>query len=314
MGGNVFAGKTSRIHRNNIGPTLTNYFAELAMLFPAKAHIFNNNTFISLGSVGKVETSGDIDLGINASTLLDSTLSDTAIAEWGIDTMRVDAEFILLTKRARTATSKQLRMKAFLKELTIYINHTAPNLHCDEKKVTDSNIFGLYNQTDQDGNDLNIGVQIDWMIGEIQWLQFSYYSSVYSKESNVKGLHRTQLMLAAFEIANLSFNHAAGVKDRSTGIIVATTPVDALLILSDKLKFKIGQSESEDYYKLHAILKSKLNITMYNRLLSIYFKILDSTRTDIPDNLHHEWKARKLQLGLTGKFLPETSMLKDYIS
>jgi hypothetical protein len=48
----------------------------------------------------------------------------------------------------------------------------------------------------------------------------------------------------------------------------------------------------------------------YNTLLNIYFKILDSTRADIPDNLQDEWRQRKDSLGLTGKFLPDTSALR----
>jgi hypothetical protein len=48
----------------------------------------------------------------------------------------------------------------------------------------------------------------------------------------------------------------------------------------------------------------------YNTLLNIYFKILDSTRADIPDDMQDEWRKRKDSLGLTGKFLPDNSALK----
>jgi hypothetical protein len=51
----------------------------------------------------------------------------------------------------------------------------------------------------------------------------------------------------------------------------------------------------------------------YDKLLDIYFKILDSTRADIPDDLQEEWLLRKDRLGLTGKFLPDTSALKAQI-
>lgn len=309
MGGNVFAGKTARIKLEHIEPTLITYFDELERLFPAKAAIFNSNNFVSLGSVGKVKSSGDIDLGIGATDLLDNNMSDESIAQWGIDPARVSAEFAILTKRARTSTPAQLKMKAFLKELTLYINENAPKLHCDEKKVTDSNIFGLYPQINQQGNELGIGVQIDWMVGDLKWLQFSYYSAVYPEGSNVKGLHRTQLMLAAFQVANMSFNHASGVKDKVTGCVIATVPKQALAVLSDALGFEVARYTTEDYYKLHALLKTNMKPDQYNALLDIYFKILDSTRTDIPDDMQNEWRARKDQLRLTGKFLPETSAL-----
>jgi hypothetical protein len=45
-------------------------------------------------------------------------------------------------------------------------------------------------------------------------------------------------------------------------------------------------------------------------MLDTYFKILDSTRADIPDNLQEEWIGRKDRLVLSGKFLPENSKLK----
>ena len=313
MGGNVFAGKTARIKLAHVEPTLITYFEELKNLFPAKAEIFNNKNFILLGSAGKVASSGDIDLGINPIDLLDNDMSDKSIAMWNIDPIRVAAEFAILTKRARTSTPTQLKMKAFLKELTLHINANAPTLHCDEKKVTDSNIFGLYPQINQQGTNLGTGVQIDWMVGDLKWLQFSYYSAVYPTDSNVKGLHRTQLMLAAFQVANMSFNHATGVKDKTTSKVIATEPKQALVVLSNALGFEILRYTTEDYYKLHATLKENMKAVDYSALLNIYFKILDSTRTDIPDDLQNQWKSRKDQLGLTGKFLPADSALLECV-
>jgi len=218
-----------------------------------------------------------------------------------------------LQKRARTSTPTQLRIKAFLKILTSHINVHAPHLHCNEKKVTDGNIFSFYPQYDADANNLGIGVQVDWMIGNIKWLRFSYYSSSLPVGSNVKGLHRTQLILAAFQIANLSFNHVNGVKDKATGKVVATDPDCALLLLGSILGFDVTQSDAENYYNLHALFKLKMRNNDYSKLLDVYLKILDSTRTDIPDDLYYEWRNRQEILGLTGKFLPENSILNGVI-
>jgi len=309
-GGNVFAGKTTGIKIDDITPTLDAYFSELKSIFPKKAGIFDEKHFQPLGSVRKKDVSGDIDLGVSAHDLLDKEMSDSAMAQWGIDPTEVAAEFTALQKRARTATPEQLRMKAFLKLLTRYINEHAPTLHCDEAKVTDGNIFGLFPQIDPQGNHVGSGVQIDWMVGDLNWLRFSYHSAAYPKGSNVKGLHRTQLMLAAFQVAGLSFNHVSGVKDKQSGEVIARDPDQALKILSDRLGFKITQAEAEDYYKLHNLFKTKMKPEDYNTLLNIYFKILDSTRADIPDNLQDEWRQRKDSLGLTGKFLPDTSALR----
>ena len=310
-GGNVFAGKTSGIKREYIQPTLNAYFSELKQVFPKKAGIFNQQNFVALGSVGKKAVSGDIDLGVSATDLLDKEMSDAAISEWGIDPKAVAADFEALKKRARTSTPEQLRMKAFLRQLTLKINSSAPTLHCDEKKVTDGNIFGLFPQIDEKGRKLETGVQIDWMIGDLNWLKFSYHSAAYPETSNVKGLHRTQLMLAAFQVAGLSFAHVTGVKDKETGQVIAKDPDQALAVLGKRLGFKITQADAEDYYKLHKLFKSHMRPEDYNSLLNIYFKILDSTRADIPDDLQDEWRRRKDQLGLTGKFLPDTSALRN---
>ena len=309
-GGNVFKGKTHPIKMEDIDPTLERYFAELKQIFPKKASIFSEKNFIALGSVRKKAASGDIDLGVSALDILDKEMSDNSIAQWGIDPKAVAEEAVTLQKRARTSTPAQCRIKAFLKLLTRYINANAPSLHCDEAKVTYGNIFGLFPQFNSKGEDLGIGVQIDWMIGDLKWLKFSYYSAAYPKDSNVKGLHRTQLMLSAFLVANLSFNHTTGIKDRDTGKTISSDPDDALNILGQRLGFKITPAVAEDYYKLHALLKSKMKPEDYSTLLNIYFKILDSTRADIPDDMQDEWRKRKDTLGLTGKFLPDTSALK----
>lgn len=309
-GGNVFKGQTSKIKREDIDPTLDAYFKELAQVFPKKAGIFNEKFFNPVGSVRKVEESGDIDLAVDSSSILDKEMSDSSILEWGIDPKLVMAEFEALKKRARTATPEQLRMKAFLKMLAKKINERAPTLHTDEAKVTDGNLFGMYPQVNAEGKELGTGVQIDWMVGNLAWLKFSYYSAARPAGSNVKGLHRTQLMLSAFQVAELSFNHISGVKDKATGQVIAQDPDQALSILGKRLGFKLSQANVEDYYKLNKLLKSNMKPADYDRLLDIYFKILDSTRADIPDDLQEEWLLRKDRLGLTGKFLPDTSALK----
>jgi hypothetical protein len=307
-GGNVFKGKTASIKLEYIKPTLDAYFKELKQIFPKKASIFNDKHFHPLGSVGKKAYSGDIDLGIDTSSLLDATMSDKSIAEWGIDPKDVHAEFAKLEKRAKTSTPEQLSFKAFLKCLTVYINAHAPRLYCDENKVTAGNIFGLFPQISPEGKDIGIGVQIDWMAGNINWLKFSYYGDVYPEDSNVKGLHATQGMLALFQVAGMSFNHVSGVKDKETGEVIATDPDKALKVLSDALHTKITTADRQNYYKLFDIIK-KLPKDKYDAWVDIYLKILDSTRCDVPDNLQAEWKKRKAKLGLTGKFLPPDSEL-----
>jgi hypothetical protein len=309
MGGNVFKDKTDSIKLEHIAPTLEAYFLELKHIFPLKAHIFNLDHFKTLGSVGKKEISGDIDLGIGASSLLDASMSDEAIEQWGLDASSVHSEFLKLEKRSRTASPEMLRMKAFLKELTLYINKHAPTLYCDEKKVTNGNIFGLFPQIDQDGNHVGSGVQIDWMIGDIDWLMFSYHSDAYPVDSNVKGLHATQALLALFQVVDMSFNHINGVKSKVTGEVVASNPTQALEVLSLALGVEVTVLDRNNFYRLFEIVK-QLPKERYDLWVDTYLKILDSTRADVPDTLQPEWLARKDVLGLHGNFLPETSALK----
>lgn len=311
MGGNVFADKTSDIKQEYITPTLNAYFEELKSIFPNKSHIFNGASFVLLGSAGKKPISGDIDLGIHITEIIDTY--DKSILEWGLSSNNIYKEFELLTKRARTATPEQLRRKAFLKEVTLHINNHAPTIYCDEKKVSGGNIFSLYPQINERGINTGQGVQIDWMVGNLDWLKFSYYSSAYPNGSNVKGLHRTQLILSAFQVADLSFNHIDGIKDKISGTVLADNPRTALAILGDRLGVNITVNDSNDYYKLHNLLKCNIGSNNYKKMLDIYFKILDSTRADIPDDMQGHWIDAKDRLGLTGKFLPDDSHLKVYV-
>lgn len=311
MGGHVFADKASAIKREYINPTLNKYFQELKNLFPGKADIFNTQHFIPLGSVGKKAVSGDIDLGIDIKHIIDFNDVYKSVEQWNLSAADYEDEFILLKKRARSATDDQLRVKALMKLISMYINDFTNVITCDETKVGPGNMFSLFPQYTEKGALTSEGVQIDWMAGDIEWLKFSYYSSAYPEDSNVKGLHRTQLMLSAFQVADLSFNHGAGVKDKHNGDMVAVTPAGALSVLSARLGFTITQEDAENYYTLHKLFKEKMTVVQYNRLISTYFKILDSTRVDIPDDLQYIWQCRKDELGLTGKFLPETSKLKE---
>lgn len=312
MGGNVFNGQAASIKREHIDPTLTSYFNELELLFPQKAEIFSKKIFEPLGSVGKKSVSGDIDLGVDLTFLVSKQITDSDIRLWNLEPNDVNNEFLVLKKRARTATDSQIKTKAFLKTLVRYINKNSTHLYCDEKKVTDGNIFGLFTQKDEQGKDLDINVQIDWMVGNIDWLRFSYYSTAYPADSNVKGLHRTQLMLSAFQVANMSFNHISGVKDKITGEIVATDPKQALGVLSNALGFEVTKEDAENYYYLHNLLKANMTADQYDHLTNVYFKILDSTRADIPDDLQSLWIQKQSKLALTGKFLPEISKLIQY--
>lgn len=311
-GGNVFAGKTAPIPREYIQPTLERYFQDLSKIFPGLKATFTLEHFVMLGSAGKKAMSGDIDLGVDVSTLVDQEISADSIKRWGIDPAGVDEKQEKFAKRARTATPAQLRMRAFLVSVAEKINGAGTDIFVEEKKTGAGGMFCLYPQYSPEGEKADIGVQIDWMVGNLGWLTFSYYSSEYPEDSNVKGLHRTQLILSAFQVAGMSFDHVNGVRDRETREVIATTPADALRALNDALGLSLTRGVVENYYSLHQALRRDLPPEQYSELLDIYLKILDRTRTDIPDDLQDEWIQRQERLGLTGKFLPDNSKLASY--
>lgn len=298
MGGNVFKGQTDRIKKDNIEITLTHYFNELEKLFPKKKHIFDN--FIPVGSVGKKETSGDIDLALEI-----NLLTSDDYESWGLNSNNVYKRFNILKNRAKTSTDSQILMKAFLQELSSYINENSDIIHCEEKKTTHGNLFCMFPQYSHNGI-LDKYVQIDWMIGNIDWLLFAYYCDDYT--GNIKGLHRTQLMIAMFVNKGYTFSHTSGIKCKNTNKEYHT-PSDAINLLNSEYNIDLS-AVLYNYTDLHNVIK---NTKDYDSIMSIYFRILDSTRCDIPLDLHDLWKKKHKSLKLSGKFLPDDSLLKEFI-
>lgn len=310
MGGNIFRGKTQGIKKEYIEPTVAKYLAELGRVFPQKKDMFTKKYFKYIGSVGKKAVSGDIDFAIDISTIVDKRFTDKSIQKWGLNPDEVKKQFEAYKKRAKTATDSEIMLRAVLKGIVTKINAYAENIHCDEKKITSGNIFGFFPQYNEQGDKLDYGVQMDWMVGKLDWLEFSYYSNVY--DGNVKGLHRTQLVLSMFQNLGLSFNHTKGVSDKETGETIATNPKEAVEILEERYGIKLSKNTMNDYHKLIKIVNNLPKADRDN-IIATYFKILDSTRTDIPMDLQVEWKKRKSELGLSGKFLPDNSMLLESI-
>jgi len=304
-GGNVFGDNTERIAKENIQPTLDRYYAELQQVFPQAG--ISPNKFHPVGSVGLKSTSGDIDLAIDATELFPQGISTQSLTAWNISPEVFVQRFDQFKKRARTATDEQIAMKTALVLISEYVNEHAPNIHMEPKKVTPGNAFGMFPQYDEQGSNLNIGIQIDWMIGHLPWLKFSYSSDKYPEDSNVKGLHRTQLILAMFQATNHSFNHVQGVKDKETGEVVAGSPDEALALLNELFGTTLSTQQLANYHTLHEAIKGH---PLYDNVIQIYLKILDKTRVDIPDDLQEYWIQHKDELELTGKFLPDNSNLK----
>jgi hypothetical protein len=303
-GGNVF-GTTSSIKKEYIQPTLKNFTAELNKVYPKVK--FNFNT---LGSVGKKDESGDIDLGMSVDQFMDKD-GNPLLSNWNIDKAEFDALYEKIRKRSRSASETQSKLRAMLELIASNLEEKSEYIDTDLKAAGNGSIFCNFPQYNEKGEMLNDkSVQIDINVGNLDWLNFSYYSNTY--KDNVKGLHRTQLMVAMFQALNKTFSHGTGVKDKETGDIVATNPQEALDVLNQGFKLNLSQDVLNDYFELMDVLKKKLPKDKLNQVLDIYLRILDSTRADIPLDLQEYWIANQSRLGLKGKFLPDDSNLNKY--
>ena len=304
-GGNVFD-ITSSINKENIDSTVERFVDELSRIFPAKAASFKS--FEKLGSAGKKDVSGDIDLSYDVKNIFPDGKPD--FKGWGVDEAKYNEKVALFTKRSKTASVDKIQLRAMIELIGEKLDENSSEIEVDTKSSGSGSIFCSAPQYGPDGKPLGINVQTDINIGNPEWLRFSYYSNTYA--GNVKGLHRTQLMLSLFANKGRTFSHATGVVDKETGEKEASNPTEALTLLNKLYGFDISQDILNDYFKLEDYLKNNVSSEEYNAIVDRYLKILDSTRADIPDNLQQYWIDNQSRLVLKGKFLPDTSNLVKY--
>lgn len=300
MGGNVF-GTTASIKKENIKPTLLEFFKQFKQVFPKAEPFFREMK--TLGSVGKKDVSGDIDLALS-----DKSFDNEE--DWGLDRNHIMKLFEAFKKRARTSTDDQIMKRAVLVAISEKIEASDTSIAVDVKGAGSGALFLSFPQFDTQGNQLEENVQIDINVGDVDWLEFAYYSNTYS--GNVKGLHRTQLMLSMFSNKGYTFSHNYGVKTKDTQEIVANNPQQAIDVLNKEYRLNLDKETLGDYFKLKETLEAGLSPEELNKIYDIYLKILDSTRADIPEDLQSYWIENQDRLGLKGKFLPDNSNLIKY--
>ena len=306
-GGNVF-GTTAPIAKEKIEPTLEKFTEELGKIFPKKANTFS--TFEKLGSAGKKDMSGDIDVAYPVGNLTKENKPD--LEGWGLDREEFNQYFEKIRKRARTATEAQSQLRAMLILIAEKINKESTVLQADPKSSNSNSLFLAFPQYDETGKKQPELIQVDINVGDPEWLKFSYYSNIY--KGVVKGLHRTQLMLALFTAKGKMFKHEQGVLDKETREVEATTPKEALELLNKLYNLNLTQDQLNDYFELSDVLEKQLSKEDYGKVIDIYLKILDRTGpfAHIPENLEKYWIENQDRLGLTGKRLPDDSPLKKY--
>ena len=151
------------------------------------------------------------------------------------------------------------------------------------------------------------------MVGNIDWLTFSYFSDAPSeKEPLLKGLHRTQLIHALILAKDHSFSHTKGVKDKKTGEIVAFSKDEILNLLSDLYRNKMTLNDTQNFNTLYDWM-GNIDLDDRNNVLRAYLKILDTTRGNkdpsgercgyIPKVLEQTYLSLLKNGQLKGKFL-----------
>jgi len=275
MGGNIFKNIATAIPRDRIEPTIKAYTKALGEIFPMKAHSLT--FFKPVGSAGKKPVSGDLDLAIDWTHIVRSFTS-SELEKWGIEWDDWNDLYTKIHKRARTATYQMSKMRALLTLISAKI--TENNIDVNDR-VTAGNIFTCFEQYDESGSTGDY-VQIDWMVGDIDWLQWSYYSH---GEINLKGLHRTQFLVALFSEIGYTFSHFSGIKEKKTSEWTITSPEDALQLLSEHYGM-VTHSQTQTFAQLHSWLL-KADSEAYLRVVSRYREILRIQKENIPNALRH---------------------------
>ena len=314
-GGNVFKGeRVGAIPLEFIEPTLERYYEELSRLFPQQTAFFQ--TIEPLGSVGKKAKSGDIDLAIDVSELAPSRkIDDQMLQSWELDPQAWADTRARFAKRARNATDEELDLRAFLYELAKYIGENSQLIKTDLKKVTSGGMFSLFPQISDSGEQQEIGIQVDWILGNMDWLKFAYFSDVPSADQEMlKGLHRTQLIVALLGVKDYSFQHAKGVYRKGTKEKVVTSPQEAIELIQKLYGAPISIEELRNFNSLYGWIEANLSDEDKVDVYRYYLKILDRTRGNkdpatgeqcghIPTELEDFWRQNQTIIPLSGKFL-----------
>lgn len=296
-GGNVWD-NSAPIKKEYIKPTLEKFKAEFSRIFPVATKYFDS--VITLGSVGKKDVSGDIDLAIDEAAFKD-------VNDWKLDPAYLTELFAKFKKRSRSATDSQIMKRAVIVAISEIVNKESKIIETDTKSAGSGTLFCQFPQFNESGEETDLSVQIDINVGDLDWLRFAYYSDSY--KGNVKGLHRTQLMLSLFSYKDHTFSHNYGVKNKESQEIVAKNPEEAVNLLNDMYGFNINEKILQNYFDLQEFLKKNLKLEDLHAVWNTYLKILDSTRCDVPEDLQAYWVEHQDELGLTGKFLPNNSNL-----
>ena len=276
MGGNIFKNKATSISIENIQPTINAYKQRLGEIFPMKAQSFS--FFEPVGSAGKKPVSGDLDLAIDSTHVTRSFL-ESEIQKWGLDYDKWYENYKKIHKRARSATYEMCKMRALLIMIAEKLQENG--IDAAIKKTTAGNIFTCFPQYNSEGEQTGEYIQIDWMVGDIEWLRWAYYSH---GEEGLKGLHRTQFIVACFSSFGKTFNHFSGIKTKGEAEWEITNPSEAINQLSQKFG-NLTIEQTETFRELHSWLLENASKDDYLNVATRYSKIIKLAKAELPNEI-----------------------------
>ena len=276
MGGNIFKDKATSISIENIQPTIDAYKQKLGEIFPMKSHSLT--FFEPVGSAGKKTTSGDLDLAIDATHIV-RHFTEAEIQKWGLNYEDWERTYLKIKKRARTATDHMCKMRSLLTLISEKLAEN--NIDVEIKKTTAGNIFTCFPQYDIDGQLTGDYIQIDWMVGNIDWLRWSYYSH---GEEGLKGLHRTQFIVSCFLNMNMTFSHFSGVKTKNETEWTITDPKMAIETLSSHYG-PITLEQTKTFKNLHSWLLENASREDYLEVITRYAGIVKMAKAELPQEI-----------------------------
>lgn len=281
MGGFIFRNVNS-IERELIDSTVESFREEL------KKRLYNFDlleNYFYLGSTGKKDVSGDIDLGIPTSTL-DKFIDPTG---------KVDEIYTNLKARARTSTDAELMRKAkfmVMYDLILQANydHQDRLIDCAKHRINPTDIHFSVPVAGHPGR----YVQVDIITGVPEWLKYMYHSNE-DRGLDTKGLHRTQLLLSLYRIFGVNVSHAKGIKLK--GEKVYTVPsVSAFLGM---MPYTLTEEDTRTFKNLYNWITTNLDEPVRLAIFDDYLKTLDKTpRVGVPIELQEYRNLNKLQLKL----------------
>lgn len=186
-GGNLFS--TRRINQQEVEPTLKR------LEKPTRLPLVNN----TLGSTGKAETSGDIDVVVNSNNC------------------SIDELIERLRKNGLIETDEKSGKDTNIKKMKIGI----------EIAAFQSPIIGT------DGNETGDYIQVDFMFhDDPDYLKFAYASN--ETLPYFKGKHRNIMISSIAKEKNLSFS-MKGLRDRTTNTVITRDPdMIAQIVLGER--------------------------------------------------------------------------------